>query len=568
MTSTKQEEGKAILSEEQLTTLSSKIRNILTPSDEVEEEDVSDIIEYAIAMIQNGKTVQYCMEELTGMGLLSKEKIVDIAGMLNEFLSSQPESNKPEKAVVISEEPKPKKANALTMSGALSASRPTTRGQKQPQQQQQPPPPSNRGRGGKHKQSRATKSKTSTQDDVPATTNVVEFRYTIDKESSRKQQTSNKRTLASEAFGRLANRPSNKTEGGQPVKRARTETTTTTNRHNDDIRRHQEQQQRVSPRQQQQQQDRSRDPWHGDNFNRQPNANMKPVQVIINATQDSNYRERRGGRGGRGHHAMPPQPVEEEEEQQRYGKDSNYRGGRGGRGYTPTRPPEQQYYEAADEEPIPDSHTTYRGGHRGGRGGRGYKPPPQPVEEEEFFPMQHPPSNFRGGRGRGGRGYAPTRPPEQQYYEAVDEEPLPNSHTTYRGGRGGYTKQPVVPLPEEDFIPAVDEPHAPEPYYHGRRGRGAGRGSYIHATTSPVRRATSLTYVRPVDKSETDEPTTTTTTVAMDEPKVSTKSSRGRGGRPTAFGYTYPPAVPYEEVVKKIEQKRWVRPKEEEKTPA
>jgi len=310
------------------------------------------------------------------------------------------------------------------MSGALSAGRPTTRGQKQPPPQQQP---SNRGRGGKHKQSRATGNNT-TQDDMPATTNVVEFRYTIDNQSSRKQQTSNKRTLASEAFGRLANRQSNKTEGGQPVKRARIETTTTTNRHNDDIRRHQEQQQLVSPRQQQQQ-DRSRNPWHGDNFNRQPNANMKPVQVIINATQDSNYRERRGGRGGRGHHAMPPQPVEEEENP-RYGKDPNYRGGRGrgGRGYTPTRPPEQQYYEAADEEPLTHSHlpTTYRGGQRGGRGGRGYIPPPQPVEEEEFFPVQHPPSNYRGGRGRGGRGYTPTRPPEQQYYEAAEDEPLPD----------------------------------------------------------------------------------------------------------------------------------------------
>ncbi|MFN9957804.1 MAG: hypothetical protein ACK55I_32260, partial [bacterium] len=58
-----------ILTDDQMSSLTSAIRDVLSLEVE-EEEDVSDIIEYAIAMIQNGKSVAYCTDELNGMGLL------------------------------------------------------------------------------------------------------------------------------------------------------------------------------------------------------------------------------------------------------------------------------------------------------------------------------------------------------------------------------------------------------------------------------------------------------------------------------------------------------------------
>ncbi|GAX27829.1 hypothetical protein FisN_13Hh064 [Fistulifera solaris] len=112
-------------------TLQHKLRPLFAHGD---EEDIQDIIDYAITVISNQKDIHYMVEEVAGMELefcppeVAQQMGKHVYDYLQELQRKESDSNNksnptsaPEKAHVVSL--KSNKGNALTMSGALGASR-------------------------------------------------------------------------------------------------------------------------------------------------------------------------------------------------------------------------------------------------------------------------------------------------------------------------------------------------------------------------------------------------------------------------------------------------------------
>lgn len=458
-----------MLTDDQTSSLTSAIRDVLSLEVE-EEEDVSDIIEYAIAMIQNGKSVDYCTEELNGMGLLTSETIKNVGNILNGFLSSQTEEKgaKPSSSIIGNYDvdgttrmaviKASSKENALTMSGALSSARPGLKKEQKQQSQQDREHQLRKRLGKRGSQVKDTKRTEAGSDVVQSNKAAAE---TINKQGAGKQnQNIRKRSLASDAFNRLAKK----------------------NPKTENIGRQKPQQPQKQQRQQQQwrfevhsQEDQEGDSNHKNKQQKQSNSGRRRNEAIhqkrnFPAQQGpASSMSQRGSRqgtinNGKKKHLMPP-PM-------------------------------------ADESAAPDDK----------------------EEEQEFIP-------------------------------AI---PVHNA-TSYNSN--------IQQLAYE----------GPQFYNHrGRRGGGPGRGFQPATTPAPTHWHTGLTYVRGA---------TETTSVEDDgaasfhdnggvnhgtsTPTVVHSFRGGRGGR--FYGYSHSAAMPlvYEDVSKKIEQKKWVRPKvtaAEEKT--
>ncbi|KAL7486236.1 hypothetical protein ACHAW6_011824, partial [Cyclotella cf. meneghiniana] len=98
-------------------TLRSRLRNELVVKGPQDEEDAGDLLDYAFAMIANGKDVAYVVEELTSMEMEvcdapSAKKLGDV---LAAFFSDLIEKTRPK--------PASSPFNALAASGALGSSR-------------------------------------------------------------------------------------------------------------------------------------------------------------------------------------------------------------------------------------------------------------------------------------------------------------------------------------------------------------------------------------------------------------------------------------------------------------
>jgi hypothetical protein len=455
-----------VLTEDQTVSLTSAIHDILSAEVE-EEEDVSDIIEYAIAVIQNGKSVDYCMDELSGMGLLTSETIEHIGKILNEFLLSLSEnksaaidgstadSDVTGRIAVIKTS---SRENALTMSGALSSARPGEKKEQKQQDKKQQLRKKQGKRGGQDSYANKNEARSDAVSSENAVANI-----------NNKQSTSNskvnnrKRSLASEAFSRLAKK--------QPK--------------NDDSGRQKQQQ----PTKQQQQQQ-----W----------------RFEVNDKEDQEARNKQ--------QKLSPSPR-------------------------------SKNIAVSKKRNIPQQQTTSQQDHRQGatrNSGKKQRLPPRNINDmnassdKQVKVLLHK---------------APEKEEEQDFIPAVTEyNGNPNNINT---GHQFY--------------------EGPSFYnYRGRRGGGPGRGYNPITSSAPSQRQTSLTYVRGAAATTAVDdggvpPFLNNDGLQQDQAApmvVHPFRGGGRGGR--FYGYHHPVPVPivYEDVSKKIEQKKWVRPKAaaEEKT--
>jgi hypothetical protein len=470
-----------ILTDDQMSSLTSAIRDVLSLEVE-EEEDVSDIIEYAIAMIQNGKSVAYCTDELNGMGLLSSETIKNIGKILNDFLTSQTEGKvaKSSSGTIgnsdadgtsrMAEIKSSSKENALTMSGALSSARPGLKKERKQQLQQDREHQLRKRLGKRGGQGKDAKKMEAGSDGVQSDKAVAA--EANNKEGIHKQNKNNrKRSLASEAFNRLAKKnPKNENIGRQKP-------------------------QQPQKLQQQQQQ------WRFEvNYQEEPEA-------------DSSLKNKQLKQS-------PPMRRRNEVIHQK------------------RNVPTQQ-----DTSSSISQHGNRHGTTNSGKKKR-LMPPPITNESTKPDDKEAKYSNIK----------VTEREEEQEFIPAI---PLHNATSSNSNTQQLYEGPPF--------------------YNHrGRRGVGPGRGFHPVTTPAPTHWHTGLTYVR--GAAETTAAGDGGVAAFHDDgglhqqgtltPTVVHSFRGGRGGR--FYGYPHSSAIPlvYEDVSKKIEQKKWVRPKAtaEEKT--
>ena len=134
------------LTEAEATQLQEALRDILVGKTD-DADFTKDTIEYCLSMVSNQKSIHHVVEELTGMELdfLNQKTMEALAGAIHSLLTSlgataptaKSDDSAPEESAQKAKltSLKSSKQNALTMSGALGASR--ERGSKQQQQQQQ-----------------------------------------------------------------------------------------------------------------------------------------------------------------------------------------------------------------------------------------------------------------------------------------------------------------------------------------------------------------------------------------------------------------------------------------------
>lgn len=128
------------LTDEESAQLHSKLSTCLLKNSDgsTTEEDANDLLDYALAMVTNGKSVDYIVNDLKNMGMdhiCDEDASVKIGKMINEFLNKDnsaevtdqsniisagtPTTNTSKKIISL----KSKTENALTMSGALGSAK-------------------------------------------------------------------------------------------------------------------------------------------------------------------------------------------------------------------------------------------------------------------------------------------------------------------------------------------------------------------------------------------------------------------------------------------------------------
>ena len=419
----------AKLKPDEVEELRDQLRPILVTSDETEEDDLNLFLEFATTMISNKKSVAEAVKELVEMemDLCPESASVQIGQALQTFIeqkiadgsdaavspnldTSEPvkDTSTDDKDNDVTKDSKPQvtsfestKGNALTMSGALGASR----GKKADPQAA----PNN-----KNKQPVGNKQRDRKGGDN-AKNNNSSRNSNNNNNNNRKGRHEKKdsRDIRGEAFDRLSQR---KDGGG----RGRSDRRQTNDRRDGRGRRNDNHNRRD---------DRHRDDGRGPP-RRRPRDEQDEDQPHNDGFQHSPGRGGRGGRFGRGGRGDFDRENKRQRTSENYHQDNYHEGGRGGGGYNDQPHDYDPNYQAQGY-----------GGGRGRFGGR----------------------SFRGGRGRfhrGGRAnqenYTYTRggdqrqppPAENQEGGAVDADtaeaaavnPSPlvqNWRGGFRGGRGG-----------------------------------------------------------------------------------------------------------------------------------
>ena len=125
------ESHKLQLEEEESRGLQQRLKSILHSSSqsatEDDAEDIADLIEYTMAMIQNGNTTEFVVRELLAMEMeiCSEEKASAVGQVLNDFMKQRANGSS------ICDKQSKQKINALTKAGALGSDRKYSEKEKQ-----------------------------------------------------------------------------------------------------------------------------------------------------------------------------------------------------------------------------------------------------------------------------------------------------------------------------------------------------------------------------------------------------------------------------------------------------